>query len=165
MEVYRSPGQCRAARTVLTAPPGATILATLPTGEGKSLLFQLVDRVGFSESQGPGVTLVIVPTVTLAIDHEQSARKLPIREDRLLEQPLAYVGDETRKLQIREAIPASTPVRNQESVCTRTSLAGILPPLVRRTHFTHSSRCDCQAFPVRVAIRAVETDFDGHHLQ
>lgn len=112
VEGYRSPGQCRAARTVLTAPPGATILATLPTGEGKSLLFQLIDRVGFSESQGPGVTLVIVPTVTLAIDHEQSARKLPIQEDRLLEQPLAYVGDDTRKLQIREAIRAG-----QQGLC------------------------------------------------
>lgn len=103
-EAYLSAGQCRAARTLLTAPPGATILATLPTGEGKSLLFQLVDRVGFSERQGPGVTLVIVPTITLAIDHEQSARKLPLREDRLPDQPLAYVGDDARKLQIREAI-------------------------------------------------------------
>ncbi len=103
-EAYLSAGQCRAARTLLTAPPGATILATLPTGEGKSLLFQLVDRVGFSDSQGPGVTLVIVPTIILAIDHEQSARKLPLREDRLPDQPLAYVGDDARKLQIREAI-------------------------------------------------------------
>ncbi|MDS4027279.1 MAG: protein DpdF [Candidatus Contendobacter sp.] len=111
-EAYLSTGQCRAARTLLTAPPGATILATLPTGEGKSLLFQLVDRVGFSESQGPGVTLVIVPTITLAIDHEQSARKLPLREDRLPDQPLAYVGDDARKLQIREAITAG-----QQGLC------------------------------------------------
>lgn len=112
VEAYRSPGQCRAARTLLTAPPGATILATLPTGEGKSLLFQLVDRVGFSESQGPGVTMVIVPTITLAIDHEQSARKLPLREDRLPDQPLAYEGDDARKLQIREAISAG-----QQGLC------------------------------------------------
>lgn len=104
VDEYRSPSQCRAARTILTAPPGATILTTLPTGEGKSLLFQLVDRVGFPDSQGLGVTLVIVPTVTLAIDHEQSARKLPLLADRPPDQPLAYVGNDSRKLQIREAL-------------------------------------------------------------
>ncbi|MFO1431285.1 MAG: protein DpdF [Candidatus Competibacteraceae bacterium] len=112
VSTYRSLGQCRATRAILTAPPGATVLVTLPTGEGKSLLFQLIDRVGFPEQQSPGVTLVIVPTITLAIDHEKSARKLPDRLNQPLDQPLAYVGDDTRKARIRDAIRAG-----QQGLC------------------------------------------------
>jgi ATP-dependent DNA helicase RecQ len=56
---------------VFKAPGGATILVALPTGSGKSLCFHYLAR--FSS----GLTVVIVPTVALAIDHYRSAMKFP----------------------------------------------------------------------------------------
>ena len=86
---YRSPGQRAAARAALSTPPGGTLAVALATGEGKSLLFQIVQAVGFAGDpvRGgiAGTTLVIVPTVALALDHEASSMK--IGGHRL---PLAY---------------------------------------------------------------------------
>jgi len=53
------------------SPHGSNFLIALPTGSGKSLCFQFLAR--FS----PGLTLVIVPTVALAIDQYRSAKSLP----------------------------------------------------------------------------------------
>lgn len=77
---YRSEGQRAAARAALSTPPGGTLAIALATGEGKSLLFQLAQIVGFAGSSKRsgehGTTLVIVPTVALAIDHEASSLNL-----------------------------------------------------------------------------------------
>jgi superfamily II DNA helicase RecQ len=87
---YRSSGQRAAVRAALATPPGATLVVALPTGEGKSMIFQLIQAVGFvgeDSSAGQGVTLVIVPTVALAVNHESEAVdvcKLP--------KPLAFQG-------------------------------------------------------------------------
>jgi len=54
------------------APPGSTVLVALPTGSGKSLCFHFLAR--FSS----GLTLVVVPTVALAIDQYCAARQLPL---------------------------------------------------------------------------------------
>ncbi len=85
---YQSLGQRAAVRSALTTPPGATLAVSLATGEGKSLIFQLIARVGFagSEPSEPGLTLVVVPTVALAIDHENAAL------EKGLEAPVAYRG-------------------------------------------------------------------------
>jgi ATP-dependent DNA helicase RecQ len=56
---------------VLKADAGETILVALPTGSGKSLCFHYLAR--FST----GLTVVIVPTIALAIDHYRSATNLP----------------------------------------------------------------------------------------
>jgi len=56
--------------TVHIAAPGSTVTVALPTGSGKSLCFHFLAR--FSS----GLTLVIVPTVALAIDQYRSARSL-----------------------------------------------------------------------------------------
>lgn len=53
------------------APFGSAVLIALPTGSGKSLCFHFLAR--FSS----GLTLVIVPTVALAIDQYRSALSLP----------------------------------------------------------------------------------------
>ena len=78
---YRSIGQRAAARAALSTPPGGTLAIALATGEGKSLLFQLAQTVGFvgGHPRGavPGTTIVIVPTVALAYDHEASSLDLP----------------------------------------------------------------------------------------
>ncbi len=89
-DAYRSVGQRAAVRAALLTPAGASTVIELPTGEGKSLIFQAVDRVGFAsdpaERHGEdGVTLVVVPTVALAYDHEAKCRRGP-------DEMLAYVG-------------------------------------------------------------------------
>lgn len=87
---YRSPGQRAAVRAALSTPAGAALVVALPTGEGKSMIFQLVHAVGFAgdpASANRGVTLVIVPTVALGVNHEAEA----ISVCGLL-RPLAYQG-------------------------------------------------------------------------
>jgi ATP-dependent DNA helicase RecQ len=86
---YRSVGQRAAVRSALLTPAGRTLAIDLPTGEGKSLIFRAIDAVGFASGPIPsseGVTLVIVPTVALAYDHENNSRTDP-------NEFLAYVGD------------------------------------------------------------------------
>lgn len=82
-EQYQSPGQRAALRAVLSAPRGSTLVVSLPTGEGKSLAFHALARMGFGD--GAGVTLVVTPTVALAFDHESSSRELGFEDF-----PLAY---------------------------------------------------------------------------
>jgi ATP-dependent DNA helicase RecQ len=84
---YQSVGQRAAVRAALTTPGGATLAVGLATGEGKSLIFQLIAKVGFAgsgRSPDDGLTLVVTPTVALAIDHENSAL------EKGFEGPMAY---------------------------------------------------------------------------
>ena len=91
-DAYRSSGQRRALRAALSAPPGSTLVVSLPTGEGKSLVFHALARVGLGDR--PGVTLVVTPTVALAADHEQSARRLGFDDP-----ALAYRGGDSKRNQ------------------------------------------------------------------
>ncbi len=87
---YRSRGQRAAVRAALSTPAGGSIVIALPTGEGKSMIFQLVHSVGFvgtDQAENNGVTLVIVPTVALGVNHEQEAVEMLS-----LSRPLAYQG-------------------------------------------------------------------------
>lgn len=77
---YTSRAQKEAVRAAMTLPPGHTLLACLPTGGGKSLVGQLP---AFFATEGgtlsgaveqSGTTVVIVPTVALAIDQAIGAR-------------------------------------------------------------------------------------------
>jgi superfamily II DNA/RNA helicase len=73
---YRSRGQRAAVRAALSTPAGGSLVVALPTGEGKSMIFQLVQMVGFvgaDQAENRGITLVIVPTVALGVNHEQEA--------------------------------------------------------------------------------------------
>lgn len=74
--LYRNQAQKGAVRALVTQPPGSGLMASMPTGAGKSLLFQLAARRGRAERNGACVA-VITPTVALALDHERSARALP----------------------------------------------------------------------------------------
>jgi ATP-dependent DNA helicase RecQ len=67
---WRSPAQKEAAWFTLCAPVGSTRVVVLPTGSGKSLCFQLLAR--FS----PGLTVVVVPTIALAIDQQSNSERL-----------------------------------------------------------------------------------------
>jgi ATP-dependent DNA helicase RecQ len=103
---YRSDAQRTAVRSALKAPPASTLLVTLPTGEGKSLVYLSVARYGYEDSPGPdGVTLVVVPTIALAVDQKQAAV-----EHGLIDKPRAFLGgdpDSTNN-QIIESIKNGT---------------------------------------------------------
>lgn len=86
---YQTPTQKAALRALLTMPPGATLLASLPTGGGKSLLFQLGVRWWKEQRKDSRpCAVVIVPTVTLALAHADALKKEPE-----LEGSAAFVGD------------------------------------------------------------------------
>jgi Helicase conserved C-terminal domain/DEAD/DEAH box helicase len=69
LKEHRSLEQRQAVRGVQMAPPGATLLVVLATGAGKSLVGTLRSLLVAGE-----VTVVVVPTVSLAIDQEEQLR-------------------------------------------------------------------------------------------
>ncbi|MBO9128582.1 protein DpdF [Bacillus sp. 165] len=95
---YASREQKALVRASMTMQEGQTLLACLPTGGGKSLIGQLP---AFYETKGGriyggvaggGTTLVIVPTVALAIDQNRSSREY-FKDARDEEhRPQAYYG-------------------------------------------------------------------------
>lgn len=68
---YRSRTQKSAVRALLTMPDAASMMVCMPTGAGKSLLFQLAALVERATEPGACV-IVITPTVSLALDHERT---------------------------------------------------------------------------------------------
>jgi ATP-dependent DNA helicase RecQ len=83
---WNSPAQKEGVWRALIAPPRGTVLVALPTGAGKSLCFQLAALAA------SGLTVVVVPTVALAIDHWHSAREVVGTEDPLY--PHYYAADD-----------------------------------------------------------------------
>ena len=67
---YRSYEQKIAVHTAINLPAGYTMLVCLPTGGGKSLITQLLAALQYK------LTVVIVPTVSLALDQERAAREI-----------------------------------------------------------------------------------------
>lgn len=70
-QTYQSVGQRAAIRAVADAPEGSTLAVVLPTGEGKSLCFYVLASSGGSAARG--VTVVVTPTISLAMDHQRAA--------------------------------------------------------------------------------------------
>lgn len=68
-ESFKSIEQKLCVYGALNAPAGYTLLISMPTGGGKSLVTQ---AVGYETK---GLSIVVVPTVSLAIDQERAARK------------------------------------------------------------------------------------------
>lgn len=89
---YRCASQRDAMRTVLTSPLDATVLLNLPTGTGKSLCGQLPALL---LSKTEGVTVVVVPTVALALDQERALMPLICR-------PSAYFSSTSRQTENEE---------------------------------------------------------------
>jgi ATP-dependent DNA helicase RecQ len=73
---YQSATQKAAIRALLTMPGGAALMISMPTGSGKSLLFQLGPRF-WRETEPQACCVVITPTIGLADDHERTLRQLP----------------------------------------------------------------------------------------
>lgn len=72
---FKSIDQKLAVYGALNTPEGFTNLISLPTGGGKSLVTQTIAY------QNEGLTIVIVPTVSLAIDQERVSKKVIKREN------------------------------------------------------------------------------------
>lgn len=72
---YKSFEQKIAVHTALNLPAGHTLLISQPTGGGKSLVTQLL------ASSSDGLTVVIVPTVALALDQYYAAKHNLIKGD------------------------------------------------------------------------------------
>lgn len=136
---YRSRGQRSAVRAALSTPAGGSLVVALPTGEGKSMIFQLIHTVGFvgaDQLENQGITLVIVPTVALGVNHEQEAVEVCG-----LEMPLAFQGgNDVKNAIIAERIAGGTQglcFASPEAACgrlrdplRRAAEAGVLRALV-----------------------------------
>jgi ATP-dependent DNA helicase RecQ len=72
IDSYWSTAQAEAIRGVMLSPRGATHLMVYPTGSGKSLMGLAASMAG--RSYPTGITLVIVPTVALALDQVEQAK-------------------------------------------------------------------------------------------
>jgi len=99
---YRSIGQREVIRAILSAPPNSTLVVNLPTGAGKSLCFHLLALLKSAQ----GVTIVIVPTISLALDQERSIKAY-------ISHPTAYYRDDSevgqaRRKEIRQRIRQGT---------------------------------------------------------
>lgn len=95
---FRSLEQKLAVFGALDTPDGYTTLVSLPTGGGKSLITQTMAY------QNSGLTIVIVPTVSLAIDQVRSAKN-NVKHDTENEIFCYYSGIENeRKVALRNAI-------------------------------------------------------------
>lgn len=84
---YRTATQKAATRALLTQPPGSGLLVSMPTGSGKSLLFQIAANYE-REIQSGACSIVITPTIALALDHERTLSGMPG-----LERSKALTGD------------------------------------------------------------------------
>lgn len=102
---YQTAGQRQAALSLATAPPGVTLVVNLPTSTGKT---SLAFAPGLLRSEPVGVSVVVVPTVVLALDQERRLGET-IEARRLRGSPsgrYAYLGDmhDEDKAAIREAV-------------------------------------------------------------
>ena len=68
---YTNSAQKAAVRALLTVPTGGGVMVSIPTGAGKSLLFQL-EALRHRRDDPGSCVVVITPTVSLALDHARS---------------------------------------------------------------------------------------------
>jgi len=99
IDYYWSKPQAEAIRGVMLSAPGSTHLLIYPTGSGKSLMGLAASMAG--RTRPVGITVVIVPTVALALDQvEQARRSFPEARIDSWESGL----DATAKAEIKERI-------------------------------------------------------------
>lgn len=106
-DTYTSPVQREALARILFMPEGDTMVVNLPTGSGKSLLFQLSPLMDGLRS---GLTLVVVPTISLAIDQARRMSELLKERNISFDHDLAWYGglDDNKRNQIKENIRNGT---------------------------------------------------------
>lgn len=72
---YCTAAQKSAVRALLTQPAGSGLMVSMPTGSGKSLLFQIAAKFERETTRG-ACSIVITPTIALAIDHQRTISKM-----------------------------------------------------------------------------------------
>ncbi|MEI6046601.1 MAG: DEAD/DEAH box helicase, partial [Chloroflexota bacterium] len=109
---YQSEAQKAAVQACFFAPPGSTTLVTLPTGSGKSLCTLLPAWHAYmgGRIKGNATTLVIVPTVSLAMDQERQAPRYFEGALGTEYTPLSWTGvtDADKRTLIRKGITYGT---------------------------------------------------------
>ncbi|MEU8132135.1 protein DpdF [Streptodolium elevatio] len=103
---YLSRGQQQAARSLAMMPQGETAIVCLPTGHGKTPVALAASLLAGTHG---GVSVLVVPTVVLAIDMERRIRDLLGHSDpSAAHRRYAYVGslDPAAKQQMRDNIVA-----------------------------------------------------------
>ena len=73
---YRSETQKAAVNALFAMPAGGALMVSMPTGSGKSLLFQIAP-LWWRTIEAGACVVVVTPTVALATDHERTLRGLP----------------------------------------------------------------------------------------
>lgn len=118
---YKSYEQKMAVHSALFMPRGNTLLVSLPTGGGKSLITQML------AAHSSGLTIVVVPTVALALDQFGAAQSNLLQSDGIY----CYRGDQNaqekyaiiKAIQKREAKLLFT---SPEAILKNSDLATIL---------------------------------------
>jgi superfamily II DNA helicase RecQ len=108
---YQSEAQKAALEACEFAAPGSTTLVTLPTGGGKSVCTVLPAwRRSFGGTKRGGTTIVIVPTVALAMDQHTAALKYFSSAYGPDFEPHLWTGQTSpeRRAQIREGVESGT---------------------------------------------------------
>ena len=100
---YLSPGQAQAVRAVCLAEQGTTTMVVLPTGSGKTLV---VYAAALCDPTEAGLTVVITPTVALALDQERRWNELLSKKGEPCDQPCSWHAgtSETSRFAILDAI-------------------------------------------------------------
>lgn len=120
------------------AEPGSTLVLSLPTGQGKTAVALAAGLVSPGQS---GLTVVVVPTVVLALDMERRTREVMRYHDvGAPDDRFAYVGglDKGDKRRIREAIKSGRQrVLFTSPEALVTGLAKALGDAAAAGHFRH----------------------------
>lgn len=88
-EDFKSKGQAEAMRAAALLPAGNTLVVGLPTGAGKSIIFQYLG-LDAEKSQSGKTVVIVVPTIALALDQERRMNELLARQTRAADQHIAY---------------------------------------------------------------------------
>lgn len=128
-DAYSSDAQKAMLRAIVTAPPGATLVASLPTGWGKSTAFQVGAR-WWREADPAACAIVVTPTVALAQDHVRSMSAMPG-----LEATRALVGgmsEDARRAALEDFRAGKVPVLLLSPEMALDGAAGLLRDVAAR---------------------------------
>jgi len=107
---YKTPGQRAAVRAAVSMPDGATLIAELPTGTGKTEI-----AVSLAHLSHGATVIIVVPTVALAYDFERRFRDLYGQQLGLPAEGMTFAwtgdtDDETRDLMKRDLVAGDVPI-------------------------------------------------------